>query len=371
VSSSSDKDGLLEFIGVDAGVASTPQEVLDNQGNVIGTTASSTSGSIGPTGPILPANQEQVSLVGPTGMIPLDLPALDNSDDGFRMFAVLHDYGLTPFGSSWAGGFIEMSRDGGTTWTRAGSSNIRAGAVAWGISPNIVPPPADWNVRDEDTVITVNLKTGRLENGDTIMIGQEMIIAYDVTGLPGRTYELRSLLRGRRGTDAYMDSHVENEAVVHISGLVRISLTQDDYQRPIKLRATTNGLNIENADQIDVVPQFQNYIGWKVAKPQLGFDSASNTFAGRWTARYKFDSGLVNGRTNVQDDDFVGYRVAILDPNTDTIIRQISTTTTSFTYTSEQQIEDFGSNQSTLRVSIVPMGLITGAGHPSIITYGI
>ena len=103
----------------------------------------------------------------------------------------------------------------------------------------------------------------------------------------------------------------------------------------------------------------------------MGLDVDTNTFAVTWLRRYKWDSELVNGRSNYADEDLAGYKVFVLDPSDDSIKRQSFVTAPPFVYTQSEQVIDFGSPQTSLELSVIPMCKTIGSGHPTIITYGI
>lgn len=382
VSSTGDQDGLLEFIGVDAGASSTPMPVYDN-GVLIGYTASSTTGSTdaNPQQPSVPESQEDVTYLTQSGVIPMDLPPLNSSDSDPRIHVAVHNYGSD---TTWPGAVIEMSKDGGSTWVSAGAVHPhQSGPAVWGIVELVTPPVDDFNVIDDTTWITVKLKSGSVEscteaqflNGyNKCMVGQELIYFKDVQELGNGTYRLTHLLRGRRGTDAYLNAHSPNDLFILIQeqkGIKRIPLNIDDYRKPIKLRVATIGLNTEDSNVVDIVPQFQNFKGWRVANGVIGYDQSSRAFACKFIRRYKWDANLVNGRSNLPDDDLAGYKIAIINPQTDAILNTFMVTSPQFSYTRDQQINDFGSEQDKLKVSVVPMSKIVGPGHPTIITYGL
>lgn len=148
-------------------------------------------------------------------------------------------------------------------------------------------------------------------------------------------------------------------------------LNQDDFNRPMKFKVQTIGLTQTGGDEFDITPRFQNFKGWTVANGTLDIDDTTDAFVGFWTRRYKWDPELINGRGTLPDPDLGGYKVLILDSSDDSIVREMVVTTPQFAYTAAQQVEDFGSIQTTLKVSIVVMSRTIGPGHPTVLTYGL
>lgn len=357
------EDGMIQFNATDSGITTS------YRGSITGTVGT------GPQ-PVVPTAQEQMKVLSQSNAIPLDLPAINSNDKNTRMhFAV---YSLDQQ-SAFPGARVYISRDNGTTYSYVGTAYNQS---TWGIVPNAILPIVNYNKVDTDTVITVTLKRGSLVsaaddkaffNGiNKCMVGKEMIYFKNVTKISDYVYEISHLLRGRRGTDVYTSNHDDDEAFVLIDDtLLEVPLEQLDFKRTIKFKVQTIGLDPNTTTSDFFTINFLNFKGWSVANGVIDFDADEDAFTGFWTRRYKWDPEMVNGRSSLPDEDMGGYKVLILDPSDNSVKREIVVTDPQFVYTADQQIQDFGILQTTLKVSVVVMSKTIGPGHPIILTYGI
>jgi len=376
----------LEHIDLEAGDVVTLDEIGDvritrvtsgrEEGTLefIATQAGINLGQSTPNAPVTPDVVETVTTLKASGLIPLDLPPLDDSDREPRIHFAVHNFGSTQDLNAR----IYRSKDGGANYELIGTSTTKS---KWGKVATAIPAPADFHFIDETTTITVEMKEGTLStvseldfyNGaNRCMVGQELIYFRDVNDLGNGTYELSYLMRGKQGTNVYMDSHQNNEMFVYIDdSLVEIPMEMVDRLITYKYKVVTVGMDINNAPARDFAPQFRNLFTWNVTNLTIVRDSGTGIFGARFLRRWKWDTDIIDGRASLPDDDIGGYLINVLDPNNDNIVATYQVSSPTWTYTSAQQVTDFGSQQTVLKISVVGISKNVGPGHATIGTYGI
>lgn len=341
-------EGVLEFEASDAGeeaalVASTQgiqQPASVNRG---------TSGSIGKSG---------VFWIDPTN--------LNDQDQGVRIYAAIHGYGK----AGWPGAAIYMSEDGGQTYDQIGQSTNEAtiGLVSG------ATPSADYHIWDETTEITVTLKTGTLlsmseaavlNGANRAQIGQELIGFCNAQLIGEKTYKLSKLLRGRQGTEVYVDTHQANELFCLMdSAVVKIDLADADRGATKKFKVVTFGSSLDVVEGEDVKIISNNTMMWNVFKPVIAQEGQDWIIS--WNERVRFDNQIKDFSTTNHDPDWAGFGVAVI--GTDNAVKSSSVVQgTKFTYTAAQQVADFGIIQNSVKVSIVQMSQKWGGGFPTVI----
>ena len=168
----------------------------------------------------------QLKRAGISAAILPDLPLLRDVDDaggaGSRIYYLMAGFG----GPGWPGAALYRSADG-SAWAQVGRALSEA---AWGATANALGAPRSPFGTDEENSLTVFMTTGgeRLEsvtqealvNGANAALvlkanGEPEIIQFrDVTLNPDGSYTLTGLLRGRRGTDVFVDGHAAGEVFV-------------------------------------------------------------------------------------------------------------------------------------------------------------
>jgi hypothetical protein len=342
-------DGLLDFISCDAG---SPTNIAYSS----------------PTGVIVaPTISNNVATdIGVSGTFFVDLPTLNASDTDFRMYAATHGYGL----AGWPGAKIYRSDDNGASYSEIAIAHTEStvGMVA------VATANANYQVWDDTTLIEVTLKTGSLStkpdiavlNGENrCMVGREMIVFGTATLIGPKQYRLSHLLRGRQGTDAFVATHEANELFVLIdSALVEIKITKDERTKSFKYKTVTIGGDISAVSADTVQCLSANWIPWRVARPLL--THAVSDWNLTWDEVLKFDNALKDYTDLNHDSDYSGFAVAILD-SSNNIKRKTVVWTNTYTYSAADQITDFGSTQSSIRMSVAQMSNVVGGGYPYVI----
>jgi hypothetical protein len=294
----------------------------------------------------------------------LDPPALDDTDRDVRLYVAVHGFDKP----GWPGAAVYASEDGGATYAQVGSTTTAAttGLVA------ALTPAAPWQVWDETTVVTVELKTGSLLSASAIavlnganqaLVGQEVIAFRTATLVGPKTYQLSGLLRGRRGTEQYVSLHVANELFVLLdSALVRLPWPDADRSTTKKYKVVTVGSSLDKVDALDVQMFSYNTLSWPVLNGKVLAVGADWQVSFDETVR--FDNGLKDLATANHDPDWGGWGIQVLPAVGDTPVAKYTTTSPLWTYSAAMQTTDFGSPQSSLRVRVAQLSTRWGAGYP-------
>lgn len=301
----------------------------------------------------------------------IDPPWTGTEDTGVRLYATIHGYEK----QGWPGAMVYISRDNGNNYSTLLTVNQE---TTWGVAQSILVAPviettgADtgWDITN---TVSVTLKTGQLtsasvvevDNGTNwIYIGQELIGFQTATLTATKTYTLSKLKRGLQGTKQFGSSHVANEISTLFSSMVKIPLLDSDYGKTLHFKTVTIGSGLDVADE-DVVTVMSN--NNKLFAPTNGnaVKQVDNSWLISWTENIRTPDVQNNGASTLTqtDVDQSGYGVAILD-SLGNVVSTRPCGTTNFTYTTVEQLADFGALQNNLHVSIVPMHKKFGGGYP-------
>lgn len=297
----------------------------------------------------------------------LDIPLLRDIDDhsGFYYSA----YGL---GSSWDG--ASLYQQGATS-----EDYILAGSV---FEPTIFSgvdePLGEYfggNTIDMTNSIDVVISSGELSSVTTeqlldgynhAIVGNE-IIQYKTATLTGTNrYTLTGLLRGRRGTEQYINNHIENETFIRLN-----TTTVTRIKIDISMTGTTKlyldvtfGQEIQDAggryakiDNNGLKPYSPVQIGGgKNSSGDLLIDWIRRTrIGGSW--RDLVDASL--GETTEV------YEVDIIDSSDMSVVRTLQVTSNDATYLAADIATDFPSGlQNPLLVNVYQLSSTVGRGFP-------
>jgi len=195
----------------------------------------------------------------------------------------------------------------------------------------------------------------------------ESIAAKTCTLVSGKDYTLKNLLRGRFGTEWAMGTHQVGDALI----LLDTTDTQilGSSTSAIGLAYLYRGVTLGRDIGTDVNRSFTyRGVNLKPLSPVLlngSIDPVSSDWTLTWVRRTRdggewrdmVDASLGEGSEAYQVDVYTSGAYT-------TLKRTIDTTTASCTYTSAQQVSDFGGNQSTLYLKIYQMSSAVGRGTP-------
>lgn len=315
----------------------------------------------------------------------LDIPLLtDTEDDTPGFYAV-----LTGAAGTWSGGVLEIDVSaGGTTEAYGDVTPSDVSGANWyeiaesedGTAHGFIMnelPAADHNVWDEVNTIRFYCINGytlssvtRTElirnNFNVILVGDELIQFANAEDKGGGLWVLSDLLRGRRGTDWAVGTHVSGERVIR--------LVQEDLKRVTHDAALLNQPGTYHAlsygdDSADVASfEFTNtgnslrpYTVEVLQSEKLGTD-----FVLEWMYRVR-QNGLWAENPVTIDQPYEKYEIDVMDG--DTVKRTVALTDArTWTYDSTDQTTDFGAPIDHCTFHIYQIGEIVGRGFRKVVT---
>ena len=326
--------------------------------------------AVGETGAVL---GQSLSFNGPTQLALLDVPCIDSTimDQPGLLAATTGVY------SGWPGASLLRSDDNGQTWTNV-QGFVAPGAIM-GYATVAIGAGAT-HVVDTASKLNVRLLSGSLEtvteaqmfNGSNhFAYGShgrwEIIAAKTVTAETDGTYTLQNLMRGRFGTEQYMAAHGVTDSLVLLdSARVRfVGMNINSVNITRDWRAVTRGAMLNSATDTPLA-----YAGVNLeCLPPVhvkGSKSASNNWSIAWTRRTRTVVEPFSGVAAPLAESSESYDLEIYS-NSDrtTLLRTFSAlTSAAASYTSAQQITDFGVVQRALYVRVYQNSATLGRGYP-------
>jgi hypothetical protein len=313
---------------------------------------------------------------GASSYVLLDVPYLHPAQADPVFLAAM--FGVS---SGWPGGVLIRTDDSGTTWNDLQAFDPPGSDV--GIATNTIGA-VDSRVWDKASSLSVTLLNGSLSSvTELAVLNGENYFAYGDAGrweiigaqncvlVSGKNYTLYDMLRGRAGTEWAMSTHQIGDKLVSLSttdvtaigmSAATIGLTREyrgitygnDIDTDVDLSFAYVGVNLECLSPV--------YLrGYKtVATNDWNLECTRRSRTdGEW--RDLVDAGL--GETSE------AYEFYIFSDNTfATVKRTIASATQSCTYTSAQQVTDFGGNQATIYWRVAQLSALVGAGYLSLQT---
>lgn len=314
----------------------------------------------------LPAPVASVLPILPTRLQLMDIPLLRDQDDGVGFYLAACGYN-----AGWGGCQVYKSSDNGASWGLYGGGIINAATIGWANSAL-----GNWsggNILDESNSVSVTLLNGSLSSlteinvlngGNAALLGGELIQFKNAVLTAPNTYTLSGLLRGRRGTEWAMSTHVANDRFVLLTQTTTYleAAPSSEYGLARLYAGATFGGYL--ADAVDV--SFTNTaVAQKPYSPVLlggGRDAAGNLTI-NWTRRTRIGGSWNNGTDVPLGEASESYDVEIWNAGYTVLKRTFSALSSpTAAYTSAQQVTDFGSNQATVYVRIYQNSATVGRG---------
>jgi hypothetical protein len=324
------------------------------------------SGSVG---------DEGIPLDGPTRALPMDLPALVEAHLGTG-----HVYALGGPLSGWPGGSLVEYRGNQTEVVASQTDSAVFGYTQTQMSDG----PTE--VFDRATVLRVVLASGTLESvtTDELLSGANTL-AINTAGIDAtsqgeweiaqfrdaelvdtNTYDLSFWLRGRRGTERLTGTHNGSGArIVLLSGRAGLGFVTRETSSIDETRGY-RGVTFGSVIQADPSRQF-TYTGVNLTPLSPVAVRGSRNLSGdltiSWTRRTRAPRSFLGKELAPLQEASEQYEVDILDGST--VVRTITSTSESVTYTASEQQNDFGSVQSSVTVKIYQVSATVGRGFPA------
>jgi hypothetical protein len=320
------------------------------------------SGAVGV--PALPPD-ETMPFLGRSEAVLMDIPMILDSTDFPGYVATMYGPG------TWPGGTLFRSVDEGQTYNGI-QAFTEAGTV--GIAGD--PLDADGGlVIDRESALTVSQLAGEFEaiTEAQMMTGQH----YCAYGMPGRweilryanavlnsdgTKTLSVFLRGIRGTEWATALHQVGDYFVLLddpdNAFIGADLSALMIDRLYK--AVTFGRDLSSAEETRF-----SYDGVNLrplSAVHASGEIVDDDWVIEWVPRTRYSSNFWVTGNQPQNEAVMAWQVDVSDGSS--VVRTIQSALPSVTYTAEQQVEDFGSLQSSLSVAIYQISQRVGRGYP-------
>jgi hypothetical protein len=297
----------------------------------------------------------------------LDIPILRDADDDPGFYAVAKP----ATDVSFPGAMLLKSADDVTFEPAARLSN----AGVFGVTTTVLGA-GRVGLFDEANSVTVDIgATGELAgvtrdvllNGRTnaFLIGSEIVQARSASLISAGVYKLTGLLRGLRGTEWAVDQHEAGERVVLLdSALARVTLDTREIGVEEHWKAVTMGRSASSAASAAFT---DNGVGQKPFAPvdmRIGRDTSANITM-TLQRRTRMSTRLIgpHGISCPLGEESERYSLDVYSDNTRaTVVRTLTATSPSFSYTAAQQTTDFGSAQATIYIAAFQLSATLGRG---------
>lgn len=329
--------------------------VLDDASVVTGTATTDTdySGSF------------TITLPSRTNWDELDIPLMRTVDDGPSFEVAFGAAGAAWRGAVYFGGDDDTSLQQLTAVsTETVTGSCLTALSAWAGGGLQVTGSVEVQVDGELSSITYDQL---LAGGNVAAIrssGRWEILQFQTAELisTGR-YRLSGFLRYLKGTEGVTHDIGDRFVLLQTNGIRRIPLTISDLERERVYKAVSTGRQIDS-----VQSKAFTWTGVKL-KPLSPTSVRGNRDATdlviTWARRTRHEDNWLLGSVPLGEET-EAYEVDVI--NGSTVVRTISATSQTATYTAAQQTTDFGSPQSSVTVRVYQLSELVGRGYPAIAT---
>jgi len=288
-----------------------------------------------------------------------------DDDSGFYIAAI-------PSGgpaADWRAVTVFVSEDEGVTWTVLTTLD---NASTGGHATTVLAAPSCVAAWDMTNTVTVNVGDGTLSNStralvyegaNTALLGDEIISFVTATDNSDGTYTLSELIRGRRGTDHALSTHILNESFVLLeeNNLARV----DQGTAAISVEKTYLAVTAGSVLEGDTVEDFTNTANglrpYAVARVRASRDGPGEITL-TWNRRSRIESGWDLSHDSDLNEDSESYEIDVYDTSFTTFKRTLSVSAETATYTVADQTTDFGSTQTSVGFRFYQLNATVGRG---------
>lgn len=301
----------------------------------------------------------------------LDIPLLSDSYDtaGFPV-------AMTGYLTSWTGGILYRSDDNGQTWIDL-SAFPPPGTVI-GYATNTIGIHGG-TVLDKSSLLAVRLYAGTLASitQDQLFAGQnwfaygvdgrwEIIAAQKCVLQADGSYILSDFMRGQMGSEWATGLHAANDRIIllDITKLGFIAVNSSSIGTLRNYRAITSGATLDSDTNRAFTYRGVNLECLSPCQFTGSRHPTTRDWALTWTRRTRY-AGWRDYVDAALGETTEAYELDIYsDATYATVKRTLAASTPTVSYTSAQQVTDFGTNQSTLYVKVYQLSSTVGRGYP-------
>jgi hypothetical protein len=312
-----------------------------------------------------------LTLVGPSVYVLLDIPMMDDAANtpGFPA-------AMTGYLSGWPGGVLFRSDDSGTSWVDIAAGVSPGSSIGYATTTLAAHGGTTY---DASSTLTVRMYQGEISSVTEAQLfaginwfaygshGRWEIIAARTATLQGDgSYILQDFLRGQQGTEWATGLHVANDTIVRLntSSLKFINMNSASIGSEKLYRGITSGKALDS----DIDRAF-TYTGVNLeclSPVHLTGNRhpSTNDWTLTWVRRTRF-AGWRDFIDAALGETVESYEIDIFSSVTYTTLkRTLTSSTPTVSYTSAQQVTDFGTNQATLYLKIYQLSATVGRGYP-------
>ena len=303
---------------------------------------------------------QSVEPTGPTALRLMDIPILRGVDNEAGYYVSASGYYDT-----WPGCAILQSTDG------AAFNQIKVFSLASivGVSTNTLGDGLT-SVIDKGNSVNVQIFQGQLSSitddqllsgGNLALLGKELFQFRDAVLEANGTYTLSHLVRGRKGTEQHTATHIiiEEFTLITEETIQRVIQDIDAIGVPRVYKAVTLGATPESTRP----KNFTNIaVGLKPYSPVhlKGRRNGSNDLTITWIRRNRLGGEWRNSVGVPVSEDTENYEVDIL--NGATVVRTISITSQTASYTAAEQISDGFTPGNPVDIEVYQLSATVGRG---------
>jgi hypothetical protein len=305
-----------------------------------------------------------------TDMILMDVPPLRDSDDVLIMYSA---FGRDTRTKAWAGAGFFKSLDGGSNYSVVHWVNAES---VYGRTINAL---GDWtvgNTFDTANTLDIVLTNGSLSTVSDFAVynGANLAAVQTPTGIEiiqfanaelvgDNIWRISRILRGRKGTERFTGTHVPWEpfALLSVMTTYNTLMPMGEINLLRHYKAVSNGKALDDALEIPLVLEGNSI------KPLSPINIVGEWGGGdvdiTWTRRARINAEWKDTYDVPLDEPTESYEIDIMDGAT--VVRTLTASVPTVTYTAAQQTTDFGLPQSagTVSVRIYQMSARIGRGH--------
>ena len=313
------------------------------------------------------ASQTVVAALATTTLEPLDIPILRDADDRAG-----HYVAVKGDAANWTNAGVYQSLDDVTyalNTTVAEQTDI-------GVATTTLGAWAGGNVFDETNTLTVNVGLGQLVSAtrdevlnsistNAALIGSELIQYRNAALVSAGVYTISGLLRGRRGTEWATDAHVASERFVALglSGLRFLPLESSELGKLRYYKAASASQRLSDVVAKSITPMGVGLEPMSPVDARANRDTTDTVLT--WRRRTRLSSRITGplAWSHPLGEASESYEVEVWDSAYTTLKRTLTASAQTVTYTSANQVTDFGSNQTVLYLRIYQLSATVGRGY--------
>ncbi len=308
---------------------------------------------------------QALNLIGGTVIELMDIPALKDADTGNPGYYVAA-YGVA---TGWTGSVIYKSSDAEVSWINASTITIES---SMGVASTSLPDHsyASW---DMDSSVNVILQHGTLSsdteinvlNGANVaLLGDEIIqwMFADLEETDG-SYTLRTLLRGRKGTEHAISSHSIGDrfVVLDLATTGRMQAAYSQIGSEYSYKAASNGQYLQDVTTIKKMTLSNaGAKPWSVVKVR-GIRNGTNDLTISWIRRSRITATPLWTPALCEEEELYEIHIMAGAP----IVRIIQASTNSVIYSSSQQTIDGITPGDPIEIKIYQISATVGRGFPA------